>query len=139
MKQLLNDIEFATSGLRLIEITDQIVSFCNHSNIKNGILNLTVMHTSASLIIQENASSEVLHDLLKFYDQLAPMNKNLYAHSAEGRDDMPAHIKSSLTNTNLTLSIQESTLALGTWQGIFLFEHRINPHKRTILAHILGD
>ena len=139
MKQFLSNLEFISNGQRFTEITDQIITFCNQSMIKNGILNLTIMHTSASLVIQENASSEVLDDLSKFYDHLVPMDRHLYTHSIEGPDDMPAHIKSSLTNTNLTLSVRGFKLALGTWQGIFLFEHRLNSNKRTILAHILGD
>ena len=109
------------------------------SEVHTGMANFTILHTSASLIIQENASSEVKHDILAFLDQLVPMGKNLYEHSCEGRDDMPAHLKAMITNTTLTLSIVESELQLGTWQGIFLFEHRESPHVRHVTVHCLGQ
>lgn len=139
MLQFFENIHLETNGQNLTEITNEISSFCKKMAIENGILNLSVLHTSASLVIQENASSDVLRDLEHFFDQLVPMDNSLYTHTIEGKDDMPAHIKSALTNSNLTLSIRDSRLILGTWQGIYLFEHRINKHTRTILAHIIGE
>ena len=102
-------------------------------------MNLSIQHTSASLIVQENADPDVQTDILNYFDNLAPMNNKLYTHTTEGKDDMPAHIKSSLTNNQISLSIQNRKLLLGTWQGIYLFEHRLNPQKRTIIHHFLGE
>ena len=103
------------------------------------MLNLSIQHTSASLIVQENADPDVQTDLINYFDKLVPMDKKLYIHSSEGKDDMPAHIKSALTNNQISLSIKESKLILGTWQGIYLFEHRLDSHKRTIVHHYIGD
>jgi len=107
--------------------------------IKNGILNINILHTSASLVIQENADPDVLHDLKNFFDKLAPMDNKLYKHTTECKDDMPAHIKSALTNNQLTLSIKDKKLMLGTWQGLYLFEHRLEQHNRTLSHHLIGD
>lgn len=139
MKQFFEEIKINTNGQKLIEITDQILSIFNNTKIQNGILNLSILHTSASLLVQENADPDVQKDLLNFFDKISPMDPKLYIHGCEGPDDMPAHIKTALTNTHLTLSIKNKNLILGTWQGIFLFEHRINSHNRTVLVHILGD
>ena len=103
------------------------------------IINLSIQHTSASLIIQENADPDVQLDLLNFFDKIAPMKNNLYIHNAEGKDDMPAHIKSAITNNQISLSIKDQKLLLGTWQGIYLFEHRLNPQSRIIIHHFIGD
>ena len=103
------------------------------------MINLRIKHTSESLIVQENADPDVQTDLLKYFDDLAPMDEKLYIHTTEGKDDMPAHIKSALTNNQISLSIKNSQLLLGTWQGIYLFEHRINPQTRTITHHFLGE
>ena len=103
------------------------------------MLNLSIQHTSASLIVQENADPDVQKDLINYFDKLVPMVDQLYIHSSEGKDDMPAHIKSALTNNQISLSIKESRLILGTWQGIYLFEHRLDSHKRTIVHHYIGD
>ena len=138
MKQISKKIVISMSKIKLKEITSEIISFVKHSKIRNGILNLSILHTTASLIIQENADPDVLKDLENFYLKIAPMD-SFYSHSVEGLDDMPAHIKSSLTNSNLSISVIESELQLGTWQGIFLFEHRQFKRNRTILAHILGE
>jgi secondary thiamine-phosphate synthase enzyme len=100
---------------------------------------LSIQHTSASLIIQENADPDVQEDLIKYFDKLAPMNTSLYSHITEGKDDMPAHIKSALTNNQISLSLKDQELLLGTWQGIFLFEHRIQTQKRTIIHHFIGE
>jgi secondary thiamine-phosphate synthase enzyme len=128
-----------TSGQRLYEITDQTIEWIEKNNFTNGMLNLSIQHTSASLIVQENADPDVQKDLINYFDKLVPMDDQLYIHSSEGKDDMPAHIKSALTNNQISLSIKESRLILGTWQGIYLFEHRLNSHKRTIVHHYIGD
>lgn len=139
MKQFFEEIKINTNGQTLIEITDQILSIFNNTKIQNGILNLSILHTSASLLVQENADPDVQKDLLNFFDKISPMDPKLYIHGCEGPDDMPAHIKTALTTTHLTLSIKNKNLILGTWQGIYLFEHRINSQNRTVLVHILGD
>ena len=128
-----------TSGQRLYEITDKTIEWIEKNNFTNGILNMSIQHTSASLIVQENADPDVQTDLINYFDKLVPMDKKLYIHSSEGKDDMPAHIKSALTNNQISLSIKKSKLILGTWQGIYLFEHRLDSHKRTIVHHYIGD
>jgi len=139
MRQLLETLEIQTNGQRLIEITDKITNVVHQSNINTGIINLSILHTSASLLVQENADPDVVKDLLSYFDKLVPMNPALYIHGAEGKDDMPAHIKTALTQTHLTLSIHNTDLVLGTWQGIYLFEHRLQPHLRKVLLHIMGE
>ena len=128
-----------TEGQKLFNITDRIRSFVSSSKINDGLLNISILHTSASLLIQENADSDVQDDLLNFFDKLVPMNKDLYIHNEEGKDDMPAHIKSALTQSNLTITVEDKNLILGVWQGIYLFEHRIDPQKRTVLVHLIGE
>ena len=128
-----------TSGQRLYEITDKTIEWIEKNNFTNGMLNMSIQHTSASLIVQENADPDVQKDLINYFDRLVPMDDKLYIHSSEGKDDMPAHIKSALTNNQISLSIKESRLILGTWQGIYLFEHRLDSHKRTIVHHYIGD
>ena len=139
MKQEFYNLEIDTNGQRLYEFTDQTLNWIKKNNFKNGILNLSIQHTSASIIVQENADPDVQTDLKNYFDKLVPMNDKLYIHSAEGKDDMPAHIKSSLTNNQISLSIKKKELILGTWQGLFLFEHRIQPHKRKIIHHFIGE
>ena len=139
MIQKFLNLEIKTNGLNLYEINDKIINWIKLSKFKNGILNISIQHTSASLIIQENADPDVQSDLINYFDKLVPMNSDLYIHTAEGKDDMPAHIKSALTNNQISLSIKENKLLLGTWQGIYLFEHRINQHNRTVVLHYLGD
>ena len=139
MRQISETLEITTNGQRLLEITYRIADFVNRSKINTGIINLSILHTSASLLVQENADPDVLEDLLNYFDRAVSMNPELYVHGAEGKDDMPAHIKTALTQTNLTLSIQDNNLALGTWQGIYLFEHRLQPHHRKVLMHIMGE
>ena len=138
IQEFLN-LEIKTNGLNLYEINDKIINWIKLSKFKNGILNISIQHTSASLIIQENADPDVQSDLINYFDKLVPMNSDLYIHTAEGKDDMPAHIKSSLTNNQISLSVKESKLLLGTWQGIYLFEHRINHQHRAIILHYLGN
>ena len=128
-----------TSGQRLYEITDKTIEWIEKNNFTNGMLNMSIQHTSASLIVQENADPDVQKDLINYFDKLVPMDDQLYIHSSEGKDDMPAHIKSALTTNQISLSIKESKLILGTWQGIYLFEHRLDSHKRTIVHHYIGD
>ena len=139
MKQIFFDFKMNTNGQKLYEFTDQTIDWVKKNNLKNGILNLNIQHTSASLIVQENADPDVQTDLINYFDKLAPMDNSLYVHTTEGKDDMPAHIKSSLTNNQITLSIKNGELILGTWQGLYLFEHRLVPQSRKILFHFLGD
>ena len=139
MLQKYEKINIRTNGINLYEITNNIIDWINKINLSSGLLNISIQHTSASLIIQESASNDVQRDLLTFLDNLVPMgDKKIYEHRFEGRDDMPAHIKTMLTNTNLTLSIIESKLQLGVWQGIFLFEHREQHHERHVTVHCIG-
>ena len=132
-------LEIKTNGLRLYEFTNDIISWIKSNKFKNGLLNISIQHTSASLIVQEHSDSDVQTDLINYFDKLVPMNSDLYIHKAEGKDDMPAHIKSALTNNQISLSIKESKLLLGTWQGIYLFEHRINHQDRMVILHYLGN
>ena len=139
MKQEFYNLKIETNGQRLYEFTDKTLNWIEKNNFKNGILNLSIQHTSASIIVQENADPDVQTDLINYFDKLAPMDKRLYIHTTEGKDDMPAHIKSALTNNQISLSIKNKELLLGTWQGIYLFEHRLNPHQRTIIHHFIGE
>jgi len=139
MKQEFFNLQIDTNGQKLYEFTDQTLNWINENNFKNGILNLSIQHTSASLIVQENADPDVQTDLIKYFDKLAPMDNSLYVHTTEGKDDMPAHIKSALTNNQISLSIKNKELLLGTWQGLYLFEHRLESQKRSIIHHFLGE
>ena len=139
MKQFFHEVVLKTKGTGLYDFTDHAKSFVHKNKLLNGILNINILHTSASLIIQENADPDVLHDLKIFFDKLAPMENKLYKHTTEGKDDMPAHIKSTLTNNQLTLSFKNKKLMLGTWQGLYLFEHRLEKHTRTLTHHLIGD
>ena len=139
MKQEFFNLQINTNGQKLYEFTDQTLDWINENNLKNGILNLSIQHTSASLIIQENADPDVQTDLIKYFDKLAPMDNSLYLHTTEGKDDMPAHIKSALTNNQISLSVKNNELLLGTWQGLYLFEHRLEDQKRSIIHHFLGE
>ena len=139
MIQKFYNLKISTKGQRLYEFTDETINWITENNFKNGMLNLSIQHTSASLIVQENADHDVQTDLINYFDKLVPMDNKLYVHTTEGRDDMPAHIKSALTNNQISLSIKNGNLLLGTWQGLFLFEHRINSHKRSIFLHFIGE
>tara|TARA_B100001123_G_C14560997_1_gene730267 strand:- start:14 stop:433 length:420 start_codon:yes stop_codon:yes gene_type:complete len=132
-------LEINTSGQRLYDFTDKTIKWVNNFKFKNGILNLNIQHTSASLIVQENADPDVQTDLINFFDKIVPMNNKDYIHTTEGKDDMPAHIKSALTNNQISLSIKNGKLLLGTWQGIYLFEHRLNSQNRKIIHHFMGE
>jgi len=139
MRQDFFNLEIETSGQKLYQFTDRTQNWIKENNFNNGIINLSIQHTSASLIVQENADPDVQTDLINYFDKLVPMNNKLYKHITEGKDDMPAHIKSVLTNNQISLSVKNSLLLLGTWQGIYLFEHRINPQNRSIIHHYIGD
>ena len=132
-------LEIKKNGLRLYEFTNKIINWIKLNKFKNGLLNISIQHTSASLIVQENADPDVQVDLINYFDNLVPMNSDLYIHTAEGKDDMPAHIKSALTNNQISLSVKKNKLLLGTWQGIYLFEHRINQQNRIVALHYLGN
>jgi secondary thiamine-phosphate synthase enzyme len=127
-----------TKGAGLYVFTEQTQEFINKNKVVNGILNINILHTSASLTIQENADPDVLYDLNNFFKKLVPMDNKLYKHTTEGKDDMPAHIKSALTNSHLTLSVKNSRIILGTWQGLYLFEHRLENQTRIISHHFIG-
>ena len=133
------NLQINTNGQKLYEFTNDTIQWINKKNFKNGMLNLSIQHTSASLIVQENADPDVQTDLINYFDKLVPMNNKLYVHTTEGEDYMPAHIKSALTNNQISLSIKDGELLLGTWQGLYLFEHRLYPQQRKIIHHFLGE
>ena len=139
MIQKFFDLKISTNGQKLYEFTNNTLEWILKNKFQNGIVNISIQHTSASLIVQENADPDVQKDLLNYFDKLVPMNSKLYIHTTEGKDDMPAHIKSALTNSQISLSIKNGELLLGTWQGLYLFEHRLSPHNRTIVHHFVGD
>ena len=139
MKQIFSEITMETKGQGLYNFTNKTLNWLNKQKINNGILNINILHTSASLVIQENADPDVLHDLKFFFDKLVPMDNKLYKHTTEGKDDMPAHIKSALTNNQITLSIKDKKLILGIWQGLYLFEHRLEKHTRILSHHLIGN
>ena len=138
MKQIFHEIILKTNGQGFYDFTNKTLGWLNKQEIKNGILNINILHTSASLVIQENADPDVLYDLNNFFKKLVPMDNNLYKHTTEGKDDIPAHIKSALTNSHLTLSVKDNRIILGTWQGLYLFEHRLEKHTRKISHHFIG-
>ncbi len=131
-------LELKTTGKGFIEITDNLKSFLKVSKITNGYMNISILHTSASLLIQENADKTVQEDLKKFFDKICPEHNN-YHHNSEGRDDMPAHLKSALLQTNLSISVLNNKIILGIWQGVYLFEHRISNQIRKVLVHLMGN
>ena len=139
MRQEFFNLEMNTNGQNLYEFTNQTNKWIKDNEFNNGIINISIQHTSASLIIQENADPDVQIDLLNFFNKLVPMDNSLYIHTTEGIDDMPAHIKSVLTNNQISLSVKNTELLLGTWQGLYLFEHRIEKQNRLIILHYLGD
>ena len=139
MRQEFFNLEMNTNGQNLYEFTNQTNKWIKDNEFNNGIINISIQHTSASLIIQENADTDVQIDLLNFFNKLVPMDNSLYVHTTEGIDDMPAHIKSALTNNQISLSVKNNELLFGTWQGLYLFEHRIEKQNRLIVLHYLGD
>ena len=139
MKQQFLDLEIKTNGQKLYEFTNETINCIKDNNFMNGAINLSIQHTSASLIVQENADPDVQTDLINYFNKLVPMDDSLYIHTTEGKDDMPAHIKSALTNNQISLSIRNAELLLGTWQGLYLFEHRIAAQNRVVIHHFLGE
>ena len=139
MIQKFFNLKISTDGQKLYNFTDKTLDWIEENNFNNGLLNISIQHTSASLIVQENADPDVQTDLLKYFDKLVPMNDKLYIHTTEGKDDMPAHIKSALTNNQVSLSIKDKKLLLGTWQGLYLFEHRLESQKRVLIHHFIGE
>src|SRR3954470_16038135 len=132
-------LQVSTRGKGLYEITGQISAWLETTGTKAGLLTVFVQHTSASLTIQENADPDVVQDLNTFFNRLVPEDSRLYRHTVEGPDDMPAHIRAALTLTQLSIPIDQGRMTLGTWQGIYLFEHRASPHRRFVLLHLLGE
>jgi len=132
-------LEISTTGQGLVEITDQVQSWILQTGIKTGQITIYCCHTSASLTIQENADPDVVLDLETFFARLVEENPSFYRHTAEGPDDMPAHIRASLTDVSLTIPVTNGRAVLGTWQGIYLFEHRHAPHRRQITLHLIGE
>lgn len=139
MRQASHRLDVSTKGKGLYEITSQVNRWVRESGVKLGVLTVFIQHTSASLTIQENADPDVILDLNDHFGRLAPEDKKLYRHTAEGPDDMPAHIRAALTQTQLTIPVQDGRPALGTWQGIYVFEHRAASHRRSLALHLIGE
>jgi secondary thiamine-phosphate synthase enzyme len=139
MKQATHEISFKTRGRGLVNINHEIVSWVQGQGMTTGLLTVFIRHTSASLVIQENADPDVLTDLNAFLNRLVPDGDPQYRHSSEGDDDMPAHIRSALTQTQISIPLVNRRLALGTWQDIYLFEHRTAPHRRQVVLHLSGE
>ncbi|HZZ87733.1 MAG TPA: secondary thiamine-phosphate synthase enzyme YjbQ [Caulobacteraceae bacterium] len=139
MRQCVDILAFQTHGRGLLEITDEVAGWVRASGVETGLATLFCRHTSASLLIQENAAAAVRSDLEAFFDRLAPEDPGRYRHDDEGPDDMPAHIKTALTGVHLAIPVTAGRLALGTWQGVYLFEHRRRPHRREVAAHSIGE
>ncbi len=139
MKQATYRLHLKTTGQGLYEFTGQVAAWLKERGHVTGLLTIFVQHTSASLIVQENADPDVVSDLMAFFRRLVPENRTLYRHSIEGQDDMPAHIRCALTQSNLSIPVVEGRMALGSWQGIYLFEHRAGNHRRNVMLHLLGD
>jgi secondary thiamine-phosphate synthase enzyme len=139
MKQASQTLAIRTSGRRFYDVTQKVLDWVNQSDFKEGLLTLYLQHTSASLLINENYDPDVLVDLESFFERLVPDGDSLFIHTAEGEDDMPAHIRTALTQTSLSIPITQGKIALGQWQGIFLYEHRYQSHERRILMHVIGE
>jgi secondary thiamine-phosphate synthase enzyme len=139
MRQDVHEISVRTSGPGLVEITAEVASWLERRRLATGLLTLFCRHTSASLLIQENADPDVRRDLEAFFARLAPEEPGRYAHEDEGPDDMPGHLRAALTQTHLSIPVVAGRMALGTWQGIYLFEHRNRPHRREVVVHVIGE
>ena len=139
MIQKFFNLEIQTNGQKLYNFTHKTEKWIEDNKFSNGIINLSIQHTSASLIVQENADPDVQTDLINYFNKLVPMDEKIYIHSTEGKDDMPAHIKSALTNNQISISIKDGKILLGTWQGLYLFEHRLVSTKRTVAHHFIGE
>ncbi len=139
LRQAQHELKISTRGRGLYEITDQVERWISAQSARTGLLTLHLRHTSASLLIQENADPDVRRDLEAFFSRLVPDGDPLFIHNAEGEDDMPAHVRTALTAVNLSIPISDGRMVLGTWQGIYLWEHRTHPHTRSIVLHLIGD
>ena len=139
LRQALHELRIPTRGRGLYEVTGKVVDWVSQNSFSRGLVTLHLRHTSASLLIQENADPDVRDDLEKFFARLVPDGDPLFSHTAEGDDDMPAHVRTALTAVNLSIPVSQGRLALGTWQGIYLWENRRSPHSRTITAHFVGE
>jgi secondary thiamine-phosphate synthase enzyme len=139
VKQATHQLQVATHGKGLYEFTREIEAWVRSKKAQTGLLTVFCRHTSASLVIQENADPDVVKDLADFFTRLAPEDTRLYRHTAEGPDDMTSHIRSALTQTQLSIPVHNGELALGTWQGVYLFEHRVHPHRRSVVLHLISD
>jgi secondary thiamine-phosphate synthase enzyme len=139
MRQEACEFRFETHGYGALDFTARVVDWLRATAIQTGLLTLHVQHTSASLLVQENADPEVMRDMERFLQRLVPPGDSLFRHTAEGPDDMPAHVRSALTLTSVSIPVRDGALALGTWQGIYLYEHRRRPHRPVVAAHLLGE
>lgn len=139
LQQAQHKLTLQTSGRRLYDFTEEVAAWIAHGGFKIGLVTLHLQHTSASLLIQENADPDVRADLERFFTRLVPDGDPLFAHTCEGADDMPAHVRTVLTAVNLSIPVSNGRLALGTWQGIYLWEHRHAPHSRSIVMHFVGE
>ena len=139
MKQFTHRMQVATRGKGLYPITGEIERWAEGQSVRTGLLTVFIQHTSASLVIQENADPDVVRDLDEFFAHIVPEDAPWYRHTVEGPDDMPAHIRAALTQTQLTIPLVDARLALGTWQGIYVFEHRSRPHRRSLVLHLAGE
>ena len=139
MRQAVDTLAVRTRGRGFYEITEEVQARVRHSGLETGLCTLHLQHTSASLLIQENADPDVRTDFERFFARLVPDGDPLFVHTIEGDDDMPAHVRTALTTVNLSIPIARSRLALGTWQGIYVWEHRSAPHARSVVVHLLGD
>jgi secondary thiamine-phosphate synthase enzyme len=139
MRQITHHISIQAKGRRIYDITPQVLDWANKSGLQTGMLTLYIQHTSASLMINENYDPEVLVDMERFFERLVPDGDPLFIHTAEGPDDMPAHVRTALTQTSLSIPLLDGKVALGTWQGIFLYEHRLASHTRKVLLHLIGE
>ena len=139
LRQSLHELSIRTRGRGFYELTDEVLDLVRRSGLDTGLATLHLRHTSASLLIQENADPEVRRDLERFFARLAPDDDPLFRHTVEGGDDMPAHVRTALTAVNVSIPISDGALTLGTWQGIYLWEHRTHPHQRRVTVHLLGE
>ena len=139
MRQELGELKIATRGRSILEITADVAGWLRATRAQRGLLTLLLRHTSASLLIQENADRDVLRDLETFFSQLVPDGDPRFAHTAEGPDDMPSHVRAALTQSSLSIPVDGGQMLLGTWQGIYVWEHRHAPHQRSIAAHFVGE
>jgi secondary thiamine-phosphate synthase enzyme len=139
LRQSLHELAIPTRGRGLYEFTDEVSAWIAKHGFRNGLLTLQLRHTSASLLIQENADPDVRRDLEAFFTRLVPDGDPMYVHTAEGEDDMPAHVRTALTTVNLGIPVREGHLTLGTWQGIYVWEHRCSSHTRRVAAHFIGE